>query len=37
MISSVGTLVGAQTEPGTVALFFFGEKRVDLKLCLKKF
>jgi DegV family protein with EDD domain len=27
MINSVGTVVGAHTGPGTVALFFFGDKR----------
>ncbi len=29
MINSVGAVVGAHTGPGTVALFFFGDKRVD--------
>lgn len=29
MINSVGTVIGAHTGPGTVALFFFGDKRVD--------
>ena len=28
-ISSVGTVVGAHTGPGTVALFFWGDKRID--------
>lgn len=28
-INSVGTVIGAHTGPGTVALFFFGDKRVD--------
>lgn len=27
MINSVGTVIGAHTGPGTVALFFFGDKR----------
>ncbi len=29
LISSIGTVIGAHTGPGTVALFFFGDKRVD--------
>lgn len=29
MINSVGTVIGSHTGPGTVALFFFGEQRVD--------
>ena len=29
MINSVGTVIGAHTGPGTVALFFVGDKRVD--------
>lgn len=29
MINSVGTVIGAHTGPGTVALFFFGDKRQD--------
>jgi len=29
MINSVGTVVGSHTGPGTVALFFFGDKRTD--------
>ncbi|MDR3599352.1 MAG: DegV family protein [Desulfosporosinus sp.] len=29
MINSVGTVIGAHTGPGTVALFFFGDKRKD--------
>lgn len=29
MINSVGTVIGSHTGPGTVALFFFGDKRVD--------
>lgn len=29
MINSVGTVIGAHTGPGTVALFFFGDKRAD--------
>lgn len=29
MINSVGTVIGAHTGPGTVALFFFGDERVD--------
>lgn len=28
-IQSVGTVIGSHTGPGTVALFFFGDKRVD--------
>lgn len=28
-INSVGTVIGAHTGPGTVALFFWGDKRVD--------
>ena len=29
LISSIGTVIGAHTGPGTVALFFFGDKRTD--------
>ncbi|NCB04033.1 MAG: DegV family protein [Clostridia bacterium] len=29
VINSVGTVIGAHTGPGTVALFFFGDERVD--------
>lgn len=29
MISSVGTVIGSHTGPGTVALFFFGDKREE--------
>lgn len=29
MINSVGTVIGSHTGPGTVALFFVGDKRVD--------
>lgn len=29
MINNIGTVIGAHTGPGTVALFFFGDKRVD--------
>lgn len=29
VINDVGTVIGAHTGPGTVALFFFGNKRVD--------
>lgn len=29
MINSVGTVIGSHTGPGTVALFFFGDQRVD--------
>ena len=29
MINSVGTVIGSHTGPGTVALFFFGDKRED--------
>ena len=28
-VSSIGTVIGAHTGPGTVALFFWGDKRVD--------
>ena len=28
-IYSIGTTIGSHTGPGTVALFFFGKKRVD--------
>ncbi len=28
-ISSIGTVIGAHTGPGTVALFFWGDKRID--------
>jgi DegV family protein with EDD domain len=28
-ISSIGTVVGAHTGPGTVALFFWGDRRID--------
>ena len=28
-INSVGTTIGSHTGPGTVALFFWGKKRVD--------
>ena len=28
-ITSVGTVIGSHTGPGTVALFFWGDKRVD--------
>ncbi|MEG1016993.1 MAG: DegV family protein, partial [Oscillospiraceae bacterium] len=27
LINSVGTVIGSHTGPGTVALFFFGDKR----------
>ncbi len=29
MINSVGTVIGSHTGPGTVALFFYGDKRID--------
>ena len=29
MINSVGTVIGSHTGPGTVALFFVGDKRID--------
>lgn len=29
MINNIGTVIGSHTGPGTVALFFFGDKRVD--------
>ena len=29
LVNSIGTTIGAHTGPGTVALFFFGDKRVD--------
>jgi fatty acid-binding protein DegV len=29
MINSVGTVIGSHTGPGTVALFFIGDKRED--------
>ncbi|MBQ3516435.1 MAG: DegV family protein, partial [Lachnospiraceae bacterium] len=29
MINNVGTVIGSHTGPGTVALFFWGEKRVN--------
>jgi len=29
MINSVGTVIGSHTGPGTVALFFFGDERID--------
>ena len=29
MINSVGTVIGAHTGPGTVALFFVGDRRID--------
>ncbi|MEG1165913.1 MAG: DegV family protein, partial [Oscillospiraceae bacterium] len=28
LINSVGMVIGAHTGPGTVALFFYGDKRV---------
>jgi fatty acid-binding protein DegV len=28
MINSVGTVIGAHTGPGTLALFFVGDKRI---------
>jgi DegV family protein with EDD domain len=29
MINDIGTVIGAHTGPGTVALFFWGDKRID--------
>lgn len=29
LINSIGTVIGSHTGPGTVALFFFGDKRID--------
>ena len=29
LINNVGTTIGSHTGPGTVALFFWGDKRVD--------
>ena len=29
LINSIGTVIGAHTGPGTVALFFFGDERKD--------
>ncbi|HBR23030.1 MAG TPA: DegV family protein, partial [Firmicutes bacterium] len=29
MINSIGTVIGSHTGPGTVALFFVGDQRVD--------
>ena len=29
MINSVGTVIGSHTGPGTVALFFLGDRRID--------
>lgn len=29
MINSIGTVIGSHTGPGTVALFFWGDKRTD--------
>ena len=29
LINNIGTVIGCHTGPGTVALFFFGDKRVD--------
>ena len=28
-INNIGTVIGSHTGPGTVALFFMGDKRVD--------
>ena len=28
-IDTIGTVIGSHTGPGTVALFFWGDKRVD--------
>ena len=29
LINSIGTVIGSHTGPGTVALFFLGDERVD--------
>jgi fatty acid-binding protein DegV len=29
MINNIGTVIGAHTGPGTVALFFWGDRRAD--------
>ena len=29
VINNIGTTIGSHTGPGTVALFFWGEKRID--------
>jgi len=29
LINSIGNLIGSHTGPGTVALFFWGDERVD--------
>ena len=29
LINNIGTTIGSHTGPGTVALFFWGEKRID--------
>ena len=29
MINDIGTTIGSHTGPGTVALFFWGQKRID--------
>ena len=29
IINSIGTVIGSHTGPGTVALFFVGDKRID--------
>ena len=29
VINNIGTVIGAHTGPGTVALFFFGDERVN--------
>jgi fatty acid-binding protein DegV len=29
VINSIGTTIGAHTGPGTLALFFWGKKRID--------
>ena len=29
LINSIGTTIGSHTGPGTVALFFWGDERVD--------
>jgi fatty acid-binding protein DegV len=29
LVNSIGTVIGSHTGPGTVALFFWGDKRTD--------
>lgn len=35
VINSVGTVIGSHTGPGTVALFFFGDKRSEERIILR--